>query len=423
MKEITLILFLITYVSLLALPKLRSYIAGGMAVVFVILGVVDFLDVWTLAINWNVILMIAGTMVVVALFIESKMPALLADIIIEKAPNVKWAIVLLALFSGIISAFVDNVATVLIVAPIALTISKRINISPIAPIIAISVSSNLQGFATLVGDTTSIMLGGEANMNFVEFFWIQQRPGPFFIVQVGALMSVVVMLILFRNRRETISGETRAIVNDYVPSFMLIGIILLLVVASFIEPKPDVTNGLITAGMGVIAIVYRAIKTKSWNKTFGVVKEIDFHTLGLLAGLFVLIYGIAQVGIIDDIAAFFLQVGGSNKYLIYTLVVFVSVAFSAFVDNIPYVATMLPVMTTLSVGMGVNPLLLYFGLLCGATLGGNLTPIGASANIAGIGILRKAGYEVKVTDFLKIGVPMTLAAVLTGYGLIWLLFS
>jgi Na+/H+ antiporter NhaD/arsenite permease-like protein len=423
MKEIALILFLITYVSLLALPKWRSYIAGAMAIVFVILGIVDFLDVWVLAINWNVILMIAGTMIVVALFIESKMPALLADIIIEKAPNVKWAIVFLALFSGIISAFVDNVATVLIVAPIALTISKRINISPIAPIIAISVSSNLQGFATLVGDTTSIMLGGEAGMNFIDFFWIQGRPGPFFIVQVGALMSVAVMLVLFRKRKETISGQERAIVNDYVPTFMLLGIIALLVVASFIEPKPDITNGLITIGMGLIALVYKAIRTKSWSKTLGVIKEIDFHTLGLLAGLFVLIYGITQVGIIDDIAAFFLQVGGSNKFVIYTLVVFVSVVFSAFVDNIPYVATMLPVMTTLSIGMGIDPLLLYFGLLCGATLGGNLTPIGASANIAGIGILRKAGHEVKVTDFLKIGVPMTLAAVLTGYGLIWLLFS
>jgi Na+/H+ antiporter NhaD/arsenite permease-like protein len=423
MKEIALILFLITYVSLLALPKWRSYIAGAMAIVFVILGIVDFLDVWVLAINWNVILMIAGTMIVVALFIESKMPALLADIIIEKAPNVKWAIVFLALFSGIISAFVDNVATVLIVAPIALTISKRINISPIAPIIAISVSSNLQGFATLVGDTTSIMLGGEAGMNFIDFFWIQGRPGPFFIVQVGALMSVAVMLVLFRKRKETISGQERAIVNDYVPTFMLLGIIALLVVASFIEPKPDITNGLITIGIGLIALVYKAIRTKSWSKTLGVIKEIDFHTLGLLAGLFVLIYGITQVGIIDDIAAFFLQVGGSNKFVIYTLVVFVSVVFSAFVDNIPYVATMLPVMTTLSIGMGIDPLLLYFGLLCGATLGGNLTPIGASANIAGIGILRKAGHEVKVTDFLKIGVPMTLAAVLTGYGLIWLLFS
>ncbi len=423
MKEVALILFLITYVALLAFPKIRSYIAGGMAVVFVILGLVDFLDVWTLAINWNVILMIAGTMIVVSLFIESKMPALLADIIIEKAPNVKWAIIMLAVFAGLISAFVDNVATVLIVAPIALTIAKRINVSPVAPIIAIAVSANLQGFATLVGDTTSIMLGGIAGMNFTDFFWLQGKPGPFFVVQLGALMSVGVMMVLFRKMKQPITIAERAKVNDYAPTIMLLGIIALLVAASFIPNKPDVTNGLITMGMGLVAIVYKAIKTKSLKATVSVIKEIDFHTLGLLAGLFVLIYGITQVGIIDDIAAFFLSVSGNNVFLIYTLVVFVSVALSAFIDNIPYVATMLPVMLTISTAMGINPLLLYFGLLCGATLGGNLTPIGASANIAGIGILRKNGHEVKVTDFLKIGVPMTMAAVLTGYGLLWLLWS
>ena len=423
MKEIVLTLFLITYVALLVLPKWRSYVAVAMAVVFVAMGVVGFFDVWTTAINWNVILMIAGTMIVVSLFIESKMPALLADLIIEKAPNVKWAIIMLALFAGIISAFVDNVATVLIVAPIALTIAKRINISPISAIIAISVSANLQGFATLVGDTTSIMLGGIANMSFIDFFWIQGKPGPFFVVEAGALMSVIVMLIIFRKQKTPIEIHDRVKVTDYVPTALLLGIVALLIVASFIPNKPDITNGLITMGVGLIALVYQAFKTKSVKQTVAVIKEIDFHTLALLAGLFVLIHGISEVGIIDDIAAFFLNVGQGNKFVIYTLVVFVSVGLSAFIDNIPYVATMLPVMATISASMGINPLLLYFGLLSGATLGGNLTPIGASANIAGIGLLRKNGHEVKLTDFLKIGVPMTIAAVLTGYALLWLLWA
>ena len=423
MKEIVLTLFLITYVALLVLPKWRSYVAVAMAVVFVALGVVGFFDVWTLAINWNVILMIAGTMIVVSLFIESKMPALLADLIIEKAPNVKWAIIMLALFAGIISAFVDNVATVLIVAPIALTIAKRINISPVSAIVAISVSANLQGFATLVGDTTSIMLGGIANMSFIDFFWIEGKPGPFFIVEAGALLSVVVMLIVFRKQTTPIEIHDRVKVTDYVPTALLLSIVALLVIASFIPNKPDITNGLITIGVGLIALLYKGFRTKSVKQTVAVIKEIDFHTLALLAGLFVLIYGISEVGIIDDIAAFFLNVGQGNKFVIYTLVVFVSVGLSAFIDNIPYVATMLPVMATISASMGINPLLLYFGLLSGATLGGNLTPIGASANIAGIGLLRKNGYEVKLTDFLKIGVPMTIAAVLTGYALLWLLWS
>jgi Na+/H+ antiporter NhaD/arsenite permease-like protein len=154
-----LVIFVLMYALLLVLPKYRAYIALTSAILFISLGILPLDKVFS-AVDWNVIMMIAGTMGVVFFFIESKMPSLLADIIIEKRSNVKWAIISLALFAGIISAFVDNVATVLMVAPIALTIAKKLNISPVSSIIAISISSNLQGAATLVGDTTSILLGG-----------------------------------------------------------------------------------------------------------------------------------------------------------------------------------------------------------------------------------------------------------------------
>lgn len=110
-------------------------------------------------------------------------------------------------------------------------------------------------------------------------------------------------------------------------------------------------------------------------------------------------------------------------FLLYTVIVWGSVLISAFVDNIPYVATMLPVIQGVATAMSVDPTLLYFGLLTGATLGGNLTPIGASANIAGIGILRKDGYEVKSIDFLRIGVPFTLCAVTAGYLFCWFVWG
>ena len=109
--------------------------------------------------------------------------------------------------------------------------------------------------------------------------------------------------------------------------------------------------------------------------------------------------------------------------LIYTLIVWASVLFSAFIDNIPYVATMLPVVQGIAAAMGVDPTVLYFGLLSGATLGGNMTPIGASANITGIGILRKNGYEVKNSDFFRIGIPFTLAAVIPAYIYIWVVYG
>jgi len=151
--------------------------------------------------------------------------------------------------------------------------------------------------------------------------------------------------------------------------------------------------------------------------------EIDFYTLLLLAGLFLVIQSIRRAGIIDDISALFLRVGGGNLFLMYSLIVWGSVLFSAFIDNIPYVATMLPVVAGIAAAQGWNPHLLYFGLLVGATLGGNLTPIGASANITTIGLLQKNGCEVTTRDFMRIGVPFTLIAVLVGYLFCWFVWA
>ena len=136
-----------------------------------------------------------------------------------------------------------------------------------------------------------------------------------------------------------------------------------------------------------------------------------------------MIGGIEAAGVIDAAADLLAKLGGGNVFLLYTLIVWASVLISAFIDNIPYVATMIPVIASLSGTMGIDPTALYFGLLSGATLGGNCTPIGASANITAIGILRKAGHEVSNGDFFKIGIPFTLAAVVPAYVLIWLLFG
>ena len=162
------------------------------------------------------------------------------------------------------------------------------------------------------------------------------------------------------------------------------------------------------------------MKKKSLQAIIEPLKAIDFETLGLLTGLFLMIGGLSHEGVINALGGFLAKLGDGNPFLMYTIIVWASVLISAFIDNIPYVATMLPVIAVLAADMGINPTPLYFGLLSGATLGGNCTPIGASANITGIGILRREGYEVKNADFFKIGIPFTLAAIVPAYIYIWL---
>lgn len=420
---IALLLFAVTYVLILVFPKFRPHIALASGAVFIITGMLPLNQIVG-AIDFNVLLMIAGTMGLVALFISSKMPALLADLIMEKVPNVQWAAVCLALFAGIISAFVDNVATVLMVAPVALEICKKLNTNPVPFVIAIAVSSNLQGAATLVGDTTAIMLGSALDMSFMDFFWYQGRPSMFFAVELGAIISAAILYILFRKEKHAIPKfVNRTQVNDYVPTILLGGTILLLILVSFIPNKPNITNGLICCALLVIGLVYNYAKNKTVQAVIEPLKSIDFETLGLLVGLFLMIGGITNMGVIDEAAALLAKAGEGNIFLLYTVIVWASVLISAFIDNIPYTATMIPVIGGLASQLGIDATPLYFGLLSGATLGGNCTPIGASANIAGIGILKKAGYTVANKDFCRIGIPFTFAAVIPAYIYIWLIYG
>ena len=434
-----LILFLLTYLLMLALPQYRPFAALGGAALFLALGAAGLWDFTLMdaarAVDFNVLLMMAGTMGTVSLFIESRMPARLAELLIVRVPNVKWAVCMLALFAGVISAFVDNVATVLMVAPVGLAIARKLKISPVPVLISIAVSSNLQGAATLVGDTTSILLGGFAEMNFFHFFWMEGRPGIFFGVELGALASLGVLLFTFRHETQPISATVETEVTDTVPSALMLLTVGLLIVASFL-PQPEsgllatlyeLRSGLICMTLCVVGVVRACLREHSAKPLVQVMQELDRDTLLLLFGLFIVIAGIRTAGVIDAAAQLFHTVAGEDPFRLYVLLVVVSVVLSAFIDNIPYVATMLPVVQgiagMMNGGAGFPPELFYFGLLTGATLGGNLTPIGASANIAAIGILRKNGETVRTADFLRIGVPFTLAAVLTGSVYLWLVWG
>lgn len=424
------IAFAVTYVLMIALPKVRHWVAAASAVFFLVWGgisadggmLASFTDAAG-AINWNVLMMLFGTMGTVYFFIESKMPDVMAEKILHVAPNTMWAVVFISLFSGIISAFMDNVATVLMIAPIGLAVAKQLKISPVDMLICISVSSNLQGAATLVGDTTSIMLGGYADMNFLDFFVFQGKASIFWAVELGALATVPVIMIIFRKQRQKVSITVSSKVEDVVPTLLLTLNIVLLIVASFLPDMPETINGIICLVIFAVTAVYSFLRSKGFSKIAASFCDIDYRTLLLLASLFIIISGVEKAGVLDWLAEKMVLLGGGNLFVIYTVIVWVSVLLSAFIDNIPYVATMLPVVQSIALSMGIAPYVLYFGLLTGATLGGNITPIGASANITAIGILRKSGYEVKNRQFFRIGLPFTLTAVLTGYLYIWLIWA
>ena len=204
---------------------------------------------------------------------------------------------------------------------------------------------------------------------------------------------------------------------------MLLLMLAALITASFIQNAPEIANGLICCTLALLTILIDSVRDRSLDDAITSVKTIDYGTIGLLVGIFIVIGGLINAGVIDDIAGLIVKTGGNNVFLLFTIIVWGSVLISAFVDNIPYVATMLPVLATVTASLGIEPYLMYFGLLTGATLGGNITPVGASANITAVGLLEREGYRVSFGDFMRIGVPYTLTAVLVGYLFLWLVWA
>ncbi len=418
MKTIALILFILMYAFMIIFSSKREYIALFTALLFIILGILPVNNIVS-AIDFNVILMMLGTMILVYYFIDSKMPAKIADFLLDVSPSVKWVTILMSAFAGLISAFIDNTATVLMIAPVGLAVCKRLKINPVPMILAIAVSSNLQGAATLVGDTTSIMLASYANMNFNDFFILNGKLSIFFAVELGAIASLFALFFIFRKENDHVEASRNVRVTSYIPSIALIVLVISLIIASFIPNTSNLTNGIICITIALIVMMIDTVKTKNKNRVLDDLRGVDYQTLILLVSLFLVIEGIKDVGIINDFANFIVKIGGNNTFLLYTIIVWGSALLSVFIDNIPYVATMLPVVQSVSLSLGINPYLLYFGLLSGATLGGNLTPIGASANIAACGLLKKEGKDVSFKDFIKIGAPLTLSALTVGYIFIW----
>lgn len=371
------------------------------------------------AINWNVIGIFWGTAIVAEVFIISSVPALIANRLVSKTKTVGLAILFVSAFSGFISAFCENVATVMIVAPIAFEISKKLKVSPVPFLIAIAISSNLQGAATLIGDPPSMILAGFLNMNFNNFFFLNAKPGLFFAVELGAIASLFVLFLAFKKFTQRTRKVEAQKVKTWVPTIILILMTLGLISISIFGLDFNKFGGIVSVFFGFIAITWYEILHKGRDKRFGLLLRFDWETLFFLFAIFILVGMLSERGIIERIAHIVFAITGTNKLFAFLILVWTSVFLSAFVDNVPYVTAMLPVGIILSKSLGIEPYLLCFGIVIGASIGGNITPFGASANVVAVGMLKKQGHKVTFFDFLKLGLPFTIISTLVATLFIW----
>jgi len=419
-STLALVFFVLAYLLFVVLPTKRTIIAVSASLLVIITGVISFGQAFS-AINWNVMGIFVGTLAIADVFMQSRVPAWLAEVIVNKAKSTCWAILFICALTGFISAFVENVATVLIVAPIALALAKKLELNPMNMMIGIVISSNLQGAATLIGDPPSMLLGGYTKMTFSDFIFFHGRPSIFFAVELGALASLVVLYFIFRHLRQKTEIIAVEKVKSWVPTILLVVLIIALAMSSFFDTGFSFLAGIICMIFGIAALVWEKFVNKS--PIIKGIKSLDWDTTLFLMGIFILVGSVTATGWIEKIAEGLSSIVGQNIFFGYTLLVFISVFVSAFVDNVPFLAAMLPVAMSMAAKLNINPSLFLFGLLIGASLGGNITPIGASANIVCCGLLKKEGYNVRFRDFVKIGLPFTLAAVGAAYLFVWFVWK
>ncbi len=419
MKLLVVIIFLSAY-TLLVFKKGHPFIVLGAAIgALLASGCLNLRETVT-SINYNVLGVFWGTMVLSGLFIFSNVPAYLATKLVDRSKNVGMAMLSVCLLSGFISSFVENVATVLIVAPIAFEVAKKLKANPIPFLIGIAVSANLQGCATMVGDSPSIILALSSGMSFMDFFWMKGKPGITFAVEIGAIAAFFVLYLMFKKYKEPVIQIEEIRVKTWFPTVLLTLMMLTLAASSFIKDKPPYTIATICVTYGIIGLVWHEVKHR---ESISLIKDLDWHTFFFLIGIFILVGSLTHRGIVDDIANFLIKYTKGNTFLAYTIIIWLSVLLSAFIDNIPYTVAMIPVAKLIASSLGVGPEIFLFGLLIGTSLGGNITPIGASANVVTVGLLRKANYHVKFSDFVKIGLPFTLAAVGAAYIFLWIVWG
>lgn len=418
-KTIVASLFVLTYLSLIIHKKHRAVkIWIGIIILFIATPTKPGMIFHY--INWNVLGIFAGTLILADFFIYSKVPAFLSNIIINRSKNVSLAIIGVCTLSSFLSIFIDNVATLLIIAPIAVAFSKKLKLNPTYFIIGVAICSNLQGAAILVGDAPSMILAAHEKLTFNDFFLMSGKPSIFFAIELGAIASMFVIYGFFRKYKQRIDRLTQSEVISWIPTIMILVMIVALIIAAFIDKDFIWLSGTICVVLALISLVWG--KSIDKEETVRILKRFDWDTTLFLAGIFVMVGFLETYNIIESVKNGIVHLTGTNVFLTYTFIVWISIVFSAFIDNVPYITAMLPVTSGMALDLGISPNLFSFGLLIGSCLGGNITPIGAAANVVSVGILKKEGHHTSFWTFIKLGLPYTVIATLAGYLFVWFIW-
>jgi anion transporter len=418
-------IFVIAYIFIASEKISRIAIALAGAAAMIVVGATDadkaFYSHET-GVDWNVIFLLLGMMIIVGVIHKTGLFEFLAVTAIKKSKgSPKVALVYLMLLTAVASAILDNVTTILLAVPMTLIVTRHLQVSPIPFILAEVFVSNIGGAATLVGDPPNIIIASKADLTFNDFL---THMAPMVIL----VLIVVIPLIIYLFRVELVNSasardavmklDARTFLKDRVLLKKSVSVLSLVMVAfighSLLHLEPSIVALL---GAGILVAI-------SGLKPSDYVQDVEWSTLVFFAGLFIMVGGLVNVGAIEHFSKFLTDLFDGDIKLAAGTILGVSAVLSGIVDNIPYVASMSPVVADLSLGLvGRQENVLWWSLAFGSDFGGNATIIGASANVVAIGLAARAGVHISFWKFSKYGVIVTAVSVALIYPyILWYYF-
>ncbi len=430
--KLSTIILLSVYVGLSFELAHRTAIALTGAIVMIIIGITSGMFTaaesfeFTLnSIDFNTIGLLLGMMVIVVIMAESGIFHYVAIKMCKVSKGNLWKLLLLmCTFTAVTSMFIDNVTTVLLMVPVTISVFRIFKLSPIPFILAQVFASNVGGTATLIGDPPNIMISSAANIDFNAFIF---HMGPTIAVALAATM--ILLKIMFRkelsatpqNLEELLNKNEKSLIENkqilIKSMIVLIGVICFFVVHGILHIQPSI---IALGGAGILLVITRAKPEK-------IFQGIDWSTLIFFAGLFIIISGTKEAGLIDIMSKATINATGGDPWTIFFTMIWGSAFASAFIDNIPFAATMIPLIGDLNQNAGIAAVFgsylfspLWWALSLGVGLGGNGTLIGSSAGVVSTGLAEKQGYVITFNKFLKFGLPFMILSVALGSLVLWI---
>jgi Na+/H+ antiporter NhaD/arsenite permease-like protein len=420
---IAIAVFVVAYVLIATerIPKMAAALAGaGLVLGFGVVGSADAFYSHDTGIDWDVIFLLLGMMIIVGVLRRTGVFEYVAIWAAKRAKGSPLRImILLVIITAVASAFLDNVTTVLLIAPVTLLVCDRLDINPTPFLIAEVLASNIGGASTLIGDPPNIIIGSRAGLDFNDFL-VHMTP----IIAIELVVFTLVLPWLFRGSfrvdpdrvADVMELNEREAIRDTVLRVKC-GVVLLAVFAAFVTHSIHHVAPSVVAllGAGVLVLVSHA-------QPRDYLASVEWETLLFFAGLFVMVGALVKTGVIGELAQAATDATGGDALLAVMLILGVSALLSGIIDNIPYVATMSPLVLELSHSIP-NPThseALWWSLALGADLGGNLTAVGASANVVVLGIAKRAGTPISFWEFTRKGAVVTVITIALAAPYLWL---